>query len=105
MSEWDRAKGNEEEQDVCDAVMQKYGDIIDLHHYQSKDRPHMSMRERAAQFAPFAALTGHEAAVRSTAAERARHETDPKREMIVEDGEVIQVKEIFEFDKIEDSML
>lgn len=42
----------------------KYDDIIDLPHHVSKDRPHMSMSDRAAQFAPFAALTGHDEAVR-----------------------------------------
>jgi hypothetical protein len=37
----------------------KYDDIIDHEHYQSKKRPHMSMHDRAAQFSPFAALTGY----------------------------------------------
>ena len=36
-----------------------YADIIDLPHHQSKTRPHMSMHDRAAQFAPFAALQGY----------------------------------------------
>ncbi len=37
-----------------------YGDIIDLPHHQSPTRPHMSLHDRAAQFSPFAALTGYE---------------------------------------------
>lgn len=37
-----------------------YADIIDLPHWQSPSRPHMSLYDRAAQFAPFAALTGYE---------------------------------------------
>ena len=37
----------------------KYDDIIDLPHFVSKDRKHMSNYDRAAQFAPFAALTGY----------------------------------------------
>ncbi|SDB40394.1 hypothetical protein SAMN02910298_01981 [Pseudobutyrivibrio sp. YE44] len=37
-----------------------YGDIIDLPHHQSTKHPHMSLYDRAAQFAPFAALTGYE---------------------------------------------
>lgn len=41
----------------------KYKDIIDLPHHQSNKRPHMSLHDRAAQFAPFAALTGHEEAI------------------------------------------
>ena len=35
-----------------------YDDIINLPHYVSKKRPRMSMEQRAAQFAPFATLTG-----------------------------------------------
>lgn len=35
-----------------------YADIINLPHFQSTKRPHMSLYDRAAQFAPFAALTG-----------------------------------------------
>ena len=37
-----------------------YSDIIDMPHHVSRTRPHMSMHDRAAQFAPFAALTGYE---------------------------------------------
>ena len=46
---------------------QVYGDIIDLPHHQSPTRPHMSLHDRAAQFAPFAALTGYGDAVAETA--------------------------------------
>ena len=46
---------------------QKYGDIINLPHHVSRKRPQMSMEDRAAQFSPFAALTGHDAAIRETA--------------------------------------
>ena len=45
----------------------RYDDIIELPHHQSKERPHMSLYDRAAQFAPFAALTGHEEAIEETA--------------------------------------
>ncbi|MBE5941006.1 MAG: hypothetical protein E7264_00560 [Lachnospiraceae bacterium] len=45
----------------------KYDDIIHLPHYQSSGRPHMSLHDRAAQFAPFAALSGHEEAIEETA--------------------------------------
>ena len=38
----------------------KYEDIINLPHHVSSTRPKMSMRDRAAQFSPFAALTGYE---------------------------------------------
>jgi hypothetical protein len=44
-----------------------YDDIIGLPHHVSAARPQMSRENRAAQFSPFAALTGHDAAVRETA--------------------------------------
>ncbi len=37
-----------------------YADIFDLPHHQSDVHPHMSLYDRAAQFAPFAALSGYE---------------------------------------------
>ncbi len=45
----------------------KYDDIIDLPHPTSKKHPRMSRQNRAAQFSPFAALTGYDAAIRETA--------------------------------------
>ena len=47
--------------------MGKYDDIIDLPHHVSGTHPPMSRADRAAQFSPFAALTGYDAAVRETA--------------------------------------
>ena len=47
--------------------MSKYDDIINLPHHVSKTRKSMPMENRAAQFAPFAALTGHDNAVNETA--------------------------------------
>lgn len=44
-----------------------YEDIINLPHYEPKGHPRMSMVSRAAQFAPFAALTGYDDAVKETA--------------------------------------
>lgn len=43
-----------------------YGDIINLPHHVSVRRPRMKMIDRAAQFSPFAALTGHGSAVSET---------------------------------------
>lgn len=45
----------------------RYNDIINLPHYRSKKRQPMSMHDRAAQFSPFAALTGHDEAIKETA--------------------------------------
>ena len=45
----------------------KYDDILNLPHHVSASRPHMPAADRAAQFAPFAALTGYGEAVAETA--------------------------------------
>lgn len=47
--------------------MGKYDDIINLPHHVSKIYPQMSLEARAAQFAPFAALTGYEGQIKETA--------------------------------------
>ena len=44
----------------------KYDDIINLPHHVSAGHPQMPLSDRAAQFSPFAALTGHDAAIRET---------------------------------------
>lgn len=46
--------------------MGKYDDIINLPHHVSKNHPQMSMTNRAAQFAPFAALVGFSDAIKNT---------------------------------------
>ena len=43
-----------------------YGDIINLPHPEPVGYPRMSMEKRAAQFSPFAALSGYEEAVQET---------------------------------------
>ncbi len=47
--------------------MGKYDDIINMKHFVSKRYPQMSMHDRAAQFSPFAALTGYDDAIKETA--------------------------------------
>ena len=44
----------------------RYDEIMDLPHHVSKTRPQMPMSDRAAQFAPFAALTGYDSAIKET---------------------------------------
>ena len=44
-----------------------YADIIDLPHHVSKKHPQMPMEKRAAQFSPFAAVSGHDEAIHETA--------------------------------------
>ena len=53
-----------------------YEDIVNLPHHVSRTRPQMPLRDRAAQFAPFAALTGYGEAIDETA----RH-TEERREL------------------------
>ena len=64
-----------------------YKDIMDMPHHVSQSRPHMPMRNRAAQFAPFAALTGYEEAVRESA-----RLTESKAEICEDDAEELNKK-------------
>ena len=57
-------------------ISHQYDDIIDLPHHVSERHPQMPMIDRAAQFSPFAALTGYDAAIVETA-----RLTDRKREL------------------------
>lgn len=63
---------------------EKYKEIIHLPHKQSTTRPHMPVADRAAQFAPFAALVGYDDAVKETA-----RLTDSRREL--SDGALVQL--------------
>ena len=49
-----------------DEVNHDYNDIINLPHYEPKHHPRMPMWNRAAQFVPFAALTGYDAAIQES---------------------------------------
>ena len=44
-----------------------YADIIDAAYHKPNDRNHMSLHDRAAQFAPFAALVGFDAMIEDEA--------------------------------------
>ena len=48
-------------------MMGAYDDIINLPRHISTTRPHMATIDRTAQFSPFAALTGYDAAIKETA--------------------------------------
>ena len=73
-----------------------YDDIINLPHYVSKKRPQMTIVQRSAQFAPFAALAGYDDAVKETA-----RLTDRKIEL--EDGqkEILNNKLLYILENIE----
>jgi len=59
-----------------DQDSKKYEDILDLPHHVSRKRPQMSLGDRAAQFSPFAAVVGHEEAIKETA-----RRTDRRKEL------------------------
>ena len=65
----------------------RYEDVINRQHPTSKKHPRMSNMNRAAQFAPFAALTGYEESIEETA-----RLTDRKRELSEDDIEEINAK-------------
>lgn len=65
----------------------KYDDIINLPHHVSNTREPMSIMERAAQFSPFQALTGYEAAIKETA-----RLTDEKAELGEDDLSALNTK-------------
>ena len=67
-----------------------YDDIIHLPHPVSKTHPRMSMIERAAQFSPFAALTGYGAAIKETA-----RLTDRKLELDEETQALLDLRQHF----------
>ena len=65
----------------------KYDDIINLSHHISETHPQMPVEDRAAQFAPFAALTGYGDAIRETA-----RITDEKIQIDEEQKEILDYK-------------
>ena len=67
--------------------MDNYEDIINLPHYEPKNHPRMSIESRAAQFAPFAALTGYGDLVKETA-----RLTDTRIELDEEEKNIVNNK-------------
>ena len=64
-----------------------YADIIDLPHHVSTRHTQMSMEKRAAQFSPFAAMVGHDAAIQETA-----RLTEEKLELSEDEKDIIDGK-------------
>ena len=67
-----------------------YEDMLYLPHHQSTKRKHMSLHDRAAQFAPFAALNGYEDAIEETG--RLTEE-----EMILDETAVAKINEQLQY--------
>lgn len=73
---------------VCGEMPGKYDDIINLSRPKSL-RPAMPLRDRAAQFAPFAALTGYDASVQNAARAMAAHIEEIDRGIPIELEEMV----------------
>jgi hypothetical protein len=77
---WHHVQGvtSKELKNAADNAARQYGDMMDLQHHEPDPvkHPRMSLEARAAQFSPFAALTGYEDAIKETA-----RYTDEKSEL------------------------
>ena len=78
-------------------MQNNYDDIIDLPHHVSATRPQMSMMDRAAQFSPFAALTGYDAAIKETG-----RLTDEKIEMDEDRKAALDMKQAYLIEMIDE---
>lgn len=75
----------------------RYDDIIHLPHHVSATQPRMAVSDRAAQFSPFAALTGHDAAIQEAA-----RLTDQKIELDENSKEILNDKLSLLIEKIKE---
>ncbi len=83
----------EGEDSLCRNTRNCYDDIIHLPHHVSKAHPLMPREERAAQFSPFAALTGYEESIEETGRlTEARKELDEDEKEIL-DGKMRKIRE------------
>ena len=78
-------------------IKSKYDEIMGLPHHVSRTRPQMPMSDRAAQFAPFAALTGYDSAIKETG-----RLTDEKIELDEEALTTLDMKCQFLMDALDD---
>ena len=72
----------------------KYDDILALPHPEPRTHPRMSLHDRAAQFSPFAALTGHSAAIAETGRLTASRITLDESEMARVDAALQRLQEL-----------
>ena len=80
------------------STTEKYGDIIHLPHPVSEKHPRMPMQDRAAQFSPFAALTGYEEAIYETGRlTEERAELDEEEKAILDRKQRLLLEKLDEF--------
>lgn len=79
------------------STTEKYGDIIHLPHPVSEKHPRMPMQDRAAQFSPFAALTGYEEAIYETGRlTEERAELDEEEKAILDRKQRLLLEKLYE---------
>ena len=76
---------------------EKYSDILHLPHPVSEKHPRMPMQDRAAQFSPFAALTGYEEAIYETG-----RLTEEKTELGEEEKAILDRKQRLLLEKLDE---
>ena len=82
-------------------MIMTYDDMIHLPHHVSNKHPHMAVSDRAAQFSPFAALTGHNAAIKETARlTEKRVEIDETMKVVLSDKLRIVLECMYEYPQI-----
>ena len=79
------------------STTEKYSDIIHLPHPVSEKHPRMPMQDRAAQFSPFAALTGYEEAIYETGRlTEERAELDEEEKAILDRKQRLLLEKLYE---------
>jgi hypothetical protein len=73
-----------------------YRDIINLPHHRSTKHPHMPVKDRAAAFSPFAALTGYDAAVKG----QLKKVDELERALFLSDGSIIPIEAIVQIERV-----
>lgn len=71
-----------------------YADIISLPHHKAAERPQMSLYDRAAQFSPFAALTGFDSVIAETGRMTNRKVELPEGEKILLDQKLTLIDDV-----------
>lgn len=81
---------------MMDIEKNPYADIIRLPHHKAPNRPHMSMYDRAAQFSPFAALTGFEGVIAETGRLTDRKVELPESEKVLLDQKLTLIDDVIQ---------
>lgn len=76
--------------------MKDYSDIINVVYRKSRSKKRMSISDRAAQFAPFAALTGHDDAIKETARLTEKRRKKSESELEALDRKLKKITEIID---------